>query len=90
MIVKQTAIFKRRTKKMHSTEKKALDKAVRVIIGNPAIGESKVGDLTGIQVYKYKVKAQQYLLAYTYIADELTIIFVEHGTHENFYRNLKK
>ena len=64
MIVKQTSIFKRRVKKMHSTEKKALDKVVKEIISDPSIGEMKIGDLSGIQVYKYKLNSLQYLLAY--------------------------
>ena len=90
MIVKQTSIFKRRVKKMHSTEKKALDKAVKEIISDPSSGEMKTGDLSGIQVYKYKLNTQQYLIAYEYVDDELLLTFIEHGTHENFYRDLKQ
>ena len=90
MIVKQTSIFKRRVKKMHNTEKKALDKAVKEIISDPSIGEMKTGDLSGIQVYKYKLNTQQYLVAYEYVDDELLLTFIEHGTHENFYRDLKQ
>lgn len=90
MIVKQTSIFKRRVKKMHSLEKKALDQVVRQIMSDPTIGEMKRGELTGIQVYKYKLNTQQYLIAYKYIDDELLLTFIELGTHENFYRNLKR
>ncbi len=90
MIVKQTSIFKRRVKKMHGIEKKALDKVVKEIISDPSIGEMKIGDLNGIQVYKYKLNTQQYLVAYQYIDDELLLTFIEHGTHENFYRDLKQ
>jgi len=90
MIVKQTSIFKRRVKKMHSTEKKALDKVVKEIISDPSLGEMKIGDLSGIQVYKYKSNTQQYLVAYQYIDDKLLLTFIEHGTHENFYRGLKQ
>ena len=90
MIVKQTSIFKRRVKKMHNTEKKALDKAIKEIIFDPSIGEMKTGDLSGIQVYKYKLNTQQYLVAYEYVDDELLLTFIEHGTHENFYRDLKQ
>ena len=89
MIVKQTSIFKRRVKKMHRTEKEELDKAVKNIIADPSIGEMKTGDLAGVQVHKYKHNAQQYLIAYEYIDDELLLTFIEHGTHENFYRDLK-
>ena len=90
MIVKQTSIFKRRVKKMHATEKKALDKVVKEIISDPSIGDMKTGDLGGIQVYKYKLNTQQYLVAYQYVDEELLLTFIEHGTHENFYRDLKQ
>ena len=90
MIVQQTSIFKRRVKKMHRAEKLALDKALKVIINDPSIGDLKVGDLSGVQVFKYKHKSQLYLIAYEYIDDKLILTFIEHGTHENFYRDLKK
>ena len=75
---------------MHSTEKKALDLVVKDIMSDPSIGEMKMGDLAGVQVYKYKLNTQQYLIAYEYVDDELLLTFIEHGTHENFYRDLKK
>ena len=75
---------------MNSLEKKALDQAVRVIMSDPSVGEIKKGDLAGIQVFKYKFKTQQYLVAYEYIDDELLLTFIELGTHENFYRDLKR
>ena len=50
----------------------------------------KVGDLAGIQVFKYKFKTQLFLLAYEYVDDELLLTLIEHGTHENFYRDLKR
>lgn len=90
MKIQQTNIFKRRVKKMHRSEKQALDDAVREIVADPAIGEMKVGDLAGVQVFKYKFKAQLYLIAYIYVDDELLLTFIEHGTHENFYRDLKR
>jgi len=89
MIVRQTSIFKRRVKKMHRDEKEALDKVVKIIMADPSIGEMKIGDLTGIQVHKYKHNTQQYLIAYEYIDDKLVLTFIDHGTHENFYRGLK-
>jgi len=89
MIVQQTSIFKRRVKKIHRAEKEALDKVVKIIMSDPSIGEIKAGDLTGIQVHKYKHNAQQYLIAYEYIDNKLVLTFIDHGTHENFYRSLK-
>ena len=90
MIVKQTGIFKRRVKKLHKAEKESLDNAVKAIIDNPAIGQMKMGDLAGVQVYKFKHFTQQYLLAYQYVNDEVLLTFLELGTHENFYRDIKK
>ncbi len=75
---------------MHKAEKLALDKAIKEIVLNPFVGELKIGDLAGVQVFKYKHNAQLYLLAYEFIENRLTLTFIEHGTHENFYRNLKR
>ncbi|MCF6345718.1 MAG: type II toxin-antitoxin system RelE/ParE family toxin [Thiomicrorhabdus sp.] len=75
---------------MHKAEKLALDKAIKEIVLNPFVGELKIGDLAGVQVFKYKHNAQLYLLAYEFIENRLTLTFIEHGTHESFYRNLKR
>jgi len=75
---------------MHRQEKQTLDDVIKDIIADPSIGEMKIGDLSGVQVFKYKFKAQLYLLAYIYTDDELLLTFIEHGTHENFYRDLKR
>jgi hypothetical protein len=61
---------------------------VRSIFNNPTIGEMKVGDLQGIQVYKFKSNKQQILLAYEVINS--TLYLYTFGSHENFYRELKK
>ena len=58
---------------MHVAEKRVLDTAIKKIIKNPAVGELKVGDLAGVQVFKYKHNAQLYLLAYMYFEDELVL-----------------
>ena len=77
MIVQQTSIFKRRVKRMHKAEKLALDEALKVIMSDPSVGDLKVGDLSGIQVFKYKHKAQLYLIAYEYIDDKSMLTFIE-------------
>ena len=64
--------------------------AVKTLIKNPTIGEMKTGDLAGTRVYKFKHKVQEYLLAYYVNEDETEIRLRELGTHENFYRDLKK
>ena len=90
MKIQQSGIFARRAKKLHADEKKALDKAVKVVVAKPSLGQMKVGDLAGVQVYKYKRKARQYLLAYRFDADELLLTLLALGAHENFYRDLKR
>ena len=74
---------------MHRAEKELLDQAIKNIISNPSIGEMKTGDLSEIQVHKYKHNNQPYLIAYVSIDSELLLTFIEHGVHENFYRDLK-
>jgi len=65
-----------------------LDQEVRRIAEDPSIGEEKKGDLREIFVYKFKLKAKQYLLAYRKLDDNLELISI--GPHENYYRNLKQ
>ncbi len=90
MIVRQTGVFRRRVEKMRRQEKEALDGVVKQIMADPSIGALKVGDLAGIRVYKYRLNQQQYLVAYQYVDSELLLTFIEHGAHENFYRDLKR
>jgi mRNA interferase RelE/StbE len=75
---------------MHKQEKSALDEAIQKVIFGPSIGEMKLGDLTGVQVFKYKHNVQLYLLAYEYLESELILTLIDLGTHENFYRDLKR
>jgi|TARA_B110000908_G_C10012930_1_gene339380 mRNA-degrading endonuclease RelE of RelBE toxin-antitoxin system len=88
MKVVQTGSFRRKAKKLHATEKTAPDRAVRKLVASPESGASKKGDLAGVRVLKYKVKAQQYLLAYSYEPELITLLAI--GTHENFYRDIGK
>ena len=50
MRVLVTPTFERAVKKLHKQQKAALDEAVRTIVGQPEAGETKVGDLAGVQV----------------------------------------
>ena len=90
MNVLQTPTFKRQTKKLHKNQKKDLDLAVFAIMQNPSVGQAKKGDLSGIQVYKFKMVNQLTLLAYEIFHDKVQLILLALGTHENFYRGLKK
>jgi hypothetical protein len=84
----QSPIFAKQKKKLHKQQIKDLDKAVKSIYHDPTIGDMKTGDLQGVQVSKYKSKNQQVLLAYEALDSKLFLYTF--GTHENFYRDLKK
>jgi hypothetical protein len=84
----QSPLFGKQKKKLHKQQIKALDIAVKVILSNPLVGDTKIGDLQDVQVYKFKSNNQQVLLAYEAI--DLTLYLYAFGSHENFYRDLKK
>ena len=84
----QTNAFLRAYKKLHNKQKDAVDLAVADIVRDPALGEAKKGDLAGVYVYKFDCVKQLYLLAYEYDPTSRLLLLV--GTHENFYRTLKR
>ena len=88
--VVQTNLFCKSVKKLHSSQKKTLDKAIRKILKNPVLGSAKKGDLADVQVYKFKILNQLMLLAYIYNDKNSLLALLALGTHENFYRDLKK
>lgn len=86
--VLQSAVFARTYKKLHKNQKLDVNAAVEVIIKTPEVGEPKRGDLAGVYVYKFKSNSQLMLLAYEY--DPKTRMLLLLGSHENFYRELKR
>jgi len=52
------------------------------------IGQEKKGDLAGVCVYQFKGKTRFLLLAYEFNDFELLLISV--GSHQHFYRDLKR
>ena len=84
-----TPTFERAVKKLHKPQKLALDEAIRAIASQPDAGETKVGDLACVQVYKFRMGTLLCLLAYRVI-DENTLKLLMLGPHENFYRDLKR
>lgn len=80
--------FKRAYKRLYPNQRRAVDNAVRTIVTNPEIGQTKKGDLAGIYVHKFPCLDKQMLLAYEW--DPKTRVLLVLGVHENFYRNLKK
>jgi len=86
--VRQTNAFLRTYKKLNNNQKDVVDQAVTDIVRDPTIGEAKKGDLSGVYVHKFDCINQLFLLAYEY--DSTTRVLLLVGTHENFYRNLKR
>ena len=88
--VEQTRRFARQYKKLQDNVAGAVDTAVEVIAGDPAIGERKKGDLASLLVYKFRSKGQLHLLGYT-VDDRGRLVYLEAvGAHENFYRDIKQ
>ena len=88
MKIYQSRSFEQKIKKMSKTEKEFVDKEIRKILENPSIGEEKKGDLRGVFVHKFQIRAAQYLLAYRTFGDDLELVMIE--PHENYDRNLKQ
>ena len=87
MILLQKPMFKRAYKKLLPKQKVRVKEEIKLIMADPTIGVEKKQDLKGIFVHKFKISTQQYLLAYMFDPETLTLVFI--GVHENYYRNLK-
>lgn len=88
--VVQTRRFARYYKKLHDNIIADVDEAVITVTNNPDIGECKKGDLAALRVYKFRSNGQLYLLGYS-VDDAIQLVYLEAiGSHENFYRDLKR
>ncbi len=87
--ITRSTTFNKAIKRLHTNQKKELDDAIVEIMKNASIGESKKGDLRGVQVHKFKMNKQLTLLAYIQ-RSSVEIYLIAFGSHENFYRDLKK
>ena len=86
----QTRRFARQYKKLNDKSAKDVDGAVEIVSNTPSIGERKKGDLAALLVYKFKSNGQLYLLGYS-LDEGLRLIYLEAiGSHENFYRDIKR
>ncbi|MGB0719719.1 MAG: type II toxin-antitoxin system RelE/ParE family toxin [Bdellovibrionales bacterium] len=90
MKIVQMPSFKKARKKLHKNQIADLKKAIEEIIENTKIGQQKLGDLRGIRVHKFKMVGQLTLIAYDYQDDTITLTLLAFGSHENFYRDLKR
>lgn len=88
--LKQTRRFARAYKKLQDNVAADVDEATVVVANNPSVGERKKGDLAKLFVYKFRSQGQLYLLGYT-VDDQVRLVYLEAvGSHENFYRDLKR
>lgn len=85
-----TNTFERAAKKLPRKQIGQVEDAIEDIIKKPLAGEPKKGDLAGVYVHKFRVNKQLTLIAYTYDESSKTITLLSLGSHENFYRDLKK
>ena len=88
-----TPSFARMAKQLHSQDKAAPDAAVQAAANDPALGEEKRGDLSGVFVHKFKLNKQETLLAYRLQPDKLApeaLVLLAVGPHENFYAQWKR
>jgi mRNA-degrading endonuclease RelE of RelBE toxin-antitoxin system len=67
-----------------------INQEIKIILDNPEIGEVKKGDLAKIRVHKFKEKNHLFLPAYEVEFGKERIYLYSIGTHEEFYKKLKK
>ncbi len=88
--VLQTSTFNKALKKLKPNQKLELDSAVKSLMENPRLGEQKKGDLAFLKVYKFKINKQPMLLGYRFDDTQLILELMALGSHENFYRDVKR
>ena len=87
MKILQSRSFRNKVKKLAKKEKQVLDKEVKKIFKDPSVGVEKKGDLRGVFVHKFKIKAVLYLLSYRMKNENLELVML--GPHGNYYKELK-
>ena len=88
MNILQSLEFRKVYKNLHSNVRTIVNEQIQLVMQNPSIGEEKKQDLQGVFVHKFKINNLLYLLAYSFDETNLTLLTL--GTHENFYRDLKR
>jgi mRNA-degrading endonuclease RelE of RelBE toxin-antitoxin system len=86
----QTPRFSRLYKKLAKRQLIALHVAMDLLLKNPQSGQQKVGDLSELFVFKYKVGSEEWLLGYTVNTSKKIVTWHAVGHHENFYRDVKR
>ena len=82
--------FDRIRKRLPSALRTEVDRQVRAICEDPALGKRKRGDLSGVFVHKFRLAGRLYLLAYWVDEKEEVVTLLALGGHEDFYRDLKQ
>ncbi len=90
MEILQTRQFKQAVKRLNANQKKELDEAIKTIVQNPFVGQQKTGDLDFLRVYKFRINNPLTLLGYSYEERLVTLTLLHLGSHENFYRDIKR
>ena len=85
----QTPRFSRLYKKLGKRQLSALHNVMDVVLKNPEIGTEKVGDLSGLFVYKFKIGQEEWLLGYSFNANKV-LTWHAIGQHQNSYRDVKR
>ena len=88
--VLQTPSFKKAVIKLTPNQKQDLDTAIKELMAKPALGEQKKGNLAFLRVHKFKMNKQLTLLGYSFNDGTLTLDLMAPGSHENFYRDMKR
>jgi len=88
--VLQTPTFKKAVKKLKPNQKNELDVVIKALMAKPSLGEQKKGDLAFLRVHKFKMNKQLTLLGYSFNDGTLTLELMALGSHENFYRDIKR
>jgi len=86
----QTTRFSRSYKKLFKRELESIHQAMDASVKKPETGTEKIGDLSNLFVYKFKVGKSEWLLGYTFNASKKIVTWHSIGQHENFYRDTKK
>ena len=63
---------------------------VKELMANPNTGEQEKGDLAFLRVQKFKMSKQLTLLGYSFDDGALVRELIALGSHENFYRDIKR
>ncbi len=86
----QTTRFSRSYKKLFKGELESVHAAMDAIVKKPEVGTEKLGDLSNLFVYKFKVGKTEWMLGYTFNSTKKIVTWHSIGHHENFYRDVKR